>query len=691
MANRPRLIALNLQHRRPQHRWTQEERLLLCSMKRFFDLKNKEITRIFNHIYGNKIRAEGFSDGLPSSTLAIQYKDLWRRNHSDWHAVHTDVSFEQGPARFPHIIQIIRAACQDLQIGLVARARDLVVLPPQETSYRRASHNSTSTGNAILNAPRNPVVLHSAIVDQNHQASPEPSRHIPQASQTSESISTDTILTRPVPTEAVSRIRSFALGNNNQQPTRPNQVPNILWRFSNDASMGINHRSGYIAGAFVNDIGGIPTPEDRAQEFPTWLEIHVRPRRILSPFISTSTDPLVAVHRALTQDRNAFVSIIDSTQINSQTIFFMKDLMRQYNIYTPGYRGAKEYVIWGFICRSAVITSIRADELVQIANTHPDIGAALRLDIISASVNCKSQLHNRLAEQTFESDFAVGKTIGKFLRMIHLQPIFLEDVSLSLNTAWSFTVSDDTTDFLQGANQGFQDTTADLSPADMPENTFHSQETIIQSNDESMSDDITRLVTQEVDLRDYVVVEHPQLEDVAQDIRQSMDRLSFHEDVEGDRSIEPLIRSSPAIASTTATPIVSVFNQDSESWIRVSETVGLTTPVVVESIENTLPSSGQGDNDGERGVKIEAETEPPVLCRTPNLQPRTGSQECAILQTPTSPKKHTRNSSESSESTISAQTPVASHRLSEDRSRVYRVLNYDWPSFWDSLQQSSSQ
>jgi hypothetical protein len=652
----------------------------------------KDITRIFNHIYATKIRAEGFVDGLPRRTLNTQWEDMRRRDHKDWRAVHYDVSFDQGPSLFHHFMEKIRHACQILHIGLVARARDLVqtpqgrpIIPQSRTSQQPPG---TTRQDERPRASVNNTLLHSPIIDQESIVDQARPKTLTQPSHTSQ-----------VP-QSISRIRSFKMNNGSEEPIRPRQVPHVLWRFSNDESMGINHRSGYIANSFINEIGNIPTPDERAQEFPTWLEIHVRPRRIPSPFISTSTDPLVAVHRALTRDQNAFVSIIDSTQIKSENIFYMKDLMQQYSVYTPGYRGAKEYVVWGSICRSAIVTSIRADELIQIANNHADIRAALQPDIISASPNCKSQLHNRLAAQTFESDFAVGRTIGKFLRIIRLQPDFLEDVSKSLNTSWSFTVSDDTAEFLRGVNQGFQTTAPPSSPVHIPETTFLSQDTdCSQSWHESTSDIFTQQVGQTVDIQDYVIVDHPQQEDVVDrqttELRESMDRFSIHDDAEhfSDREIDTVIRSLPAIATTTATRTISVFNPDSESWVMVPETQRSITPGVIKSIENALPASGQGDDDdGESDLKIETEMEPPTLSSTPNPQPDIRSQEHAALQTPTTPtRNHTRSYSESSESTICAQTPVASHRFSEERSHVNRVLNYDWPAFWDSLHQVGSQ
>ncbi|EED16379.1 conserved hypothetical protein [Talaromyces stipitatus ATCC 10500] len=678
MATRPRLVALNMKHRRPQHSWTQEERLLLCCAKRFFDLRNKDITKIFNYLYNPKIRAEGFTNGLPTSTLTTQWADMQRRSHKDWHAVHTNVSFAQGPLVFQEIIEKIRHACRVLGIGLVARAIDLIV-HPQQPIHRRDSTNSNERPRMAHN-----TILHPPVVDQDREPTPMPQTQASRAPQAP----TDTTSNNQVSTQAISRIRSYTLGNRNEQAVRCGQVPNILWRFSNDESMGINHRSGYVANTFIGDLGNIPTPEERAQEFPTWVEIHARPRKIPSPFISTSTDPLVAVHRALTRDKNAFVSIIDATQIKSQNIFYMKDLMQQYNIYTPSYRGAKEYVVWGSICRPAIVTSVRADELLQIAEENADIKAALQLDIISSSPNCKSQLYNRLRLKTFDSDLAVGRTIGTFLRLIRLPNDYLDDVANSLNTSWSFTTSGDTSEFCRGVHQGFQATPA--PPDEFLETASLIQDTVMQDHDESTSDSSNHQITHDIDIRDYVIVDHPQQENVGTsqafqtEVREPMDRLSIHDDTEELTHNQPYgdVLSLP-IATATAVRTISLFNPDSESLIMVPNTQR-STPVL-ESIESAEPLLAQKEEEEEEEEE-EDEVKPPIVSRTLTPTPNISSE--AVPNTST--QSHARAPSESSESTIGPQTP-SSNRFSMERSRIDRVLNYDWQSFWDYLHNVPNQ
>jgi hypothetical protein len=127
--------------------------------------------------------------------------------------------------------------------------------------------------------------------------------------------------------------------------------------------------------------------------------------------------------------------------------------------------------------------------MLRIAEENPDIKAALQLDVISDSSNCRTKLYQRLKQKTFESDNAVGRTVGKFLRLIRLQAEFLDDVAKSLNTFWSFTTSDNTEDFLRGVHHGFQTTPAPTSPLpeDIGEMVFPSQSSVVPSQDQTQT------------------------------------------------------------------------------------------------------------------------------------------------------------------------------------------------------------
>lgn len=131
----PYPASLNFKQRKPQHRWSQEERIILCCMRRFFNLSNRDIEKVFNHLYESKIRSEGFPNGVPRSTLVTQWEDVRRKRHPDFVFVHQDVRFEQGATQFAVLFDKISSACQKLHIALVPRARDLDISRQERTTH----------------------------------------------------------------------------------------------------------------------------------------------------------------------------------------------------------------------------------------------------------------------------------------------------------------------------------------------------------------------------------------------------------------------------------------------------------------------------------------------------------------------------------------------------------------------------
>lgn len=198
----PPLSALNFRVKQPQHSWNQEERFILCCMRRFFDLKNDQITRIFNELYAAKIQSEGFSQGLKPTTIHTQWFDLGRRFHDDWKYVHHEIPFSQGPNHFQNLFEKIRAAASALHIGLVARARDLDVsrFDQMSTTRRRTqqAQPTLSTASTLSTAPRqailvNPVEPRSKtalcpleVTSNTNQEDPEPSRAAAAAEKVSD-------------------------------------------------------------------------------------------------------------------------------------------------------------------------------------------------------------------------------------------------------------------------------------------------------------------------------------------------------------------------------------------------------------------------------------------------------------------------------------------------------------------------
>ncbi|KAL1966656.1 hypothetical protein VTN77DRAFT_4067 [Rasamsonia byssochlamydoides] len=341
------LIELDLRRRHPQNKWTTRQRILLCCLRRFFDLSRAEETVIFNTVFLEDVRPLGFPLGLSKATLNTQWEDMKKRSHEVFIRVHMDTAFCDGERLFSATFAEIKAASQKAGIELQKRAVDLDI-------------GKFSIGRGAKKA------LPSTNISSHNQEAPD----VP---------STRPEMPDPIRTPDVHPIPS-------QKPTRSTstRVPNLLWRWSNDDSQGINCRAGYVGYLFTERLALIPAPGDFKQdEFRAMFENHALKRRIPSPFISTSLDPLTVIHRALRNRNHALVSLIDSTQIDQDMTFSMEELMVRYRIHTPGYAGKKELLIWGIIPMRAIVMSFWIDDLLRIAEENPDIKAVLQLEMIA--------------------------------------------------------------------------------------------------------------------------------------------------------------------------------------------------------------------------------------------------------------------------------------------------------------------
>lgn len=389
--------------------------------------------------------------------------------------------------------------------------------------------------------------------------------------------------------------------------------------------------------------------------------------------------------------------------------------MKQYSIYTRGYYGTKEYIVWGCISRNAILMSFRVDELLEITNQHPDIHEALQLGVISESRTCKSTLFDNLAAKTFDSDFQVGKTVGKLLKLLHLQKEYVDEAAAALNKSWQFTTSEDTAQFLRGANAGY-DETADTQAGPSFSSPFSSQSSL-QSSSQSLSNRLsnvglmnnTDLTTQE----GFVLVESSpnnsnQHEDPRNDyatdeskVRESINRLSILDDEGEDdggvvivsntpcassSKVKEAVRATEKRAATSQFPIeskfrktdgilfppktrpvatrhISIFNPDSSSWSPVQESREPEAEATTIKKEEVVPSIEEVENH---------EITTPTTPMTPRIKQS---------------RSRSRSSSIDSDSTIGNDSPVID-RFGRERSHVNRIIRAHWPAgFWDSLEE----
>lgn len=404
------------------------------------------------------------------------------------------------------------------------------------------------------------------------------------------------------------------------------------------------------------------------------------------------------MHRALRANKNAIFSLVNPGQIAKNHVFWMKDLMRQYSIFTRGYYGTKEYIIWGCISRNAILMSFRVDELLEITEKHPDIKEMLQLDVISESKTCKTPLFDRLAAKTFESDFQVGKTVGKLLKLLRLQHEYAHDAAIAFNKSWRFTDSEDTTQFLRGVDSGYDQT------AEPPQSDPSSSPPSSNRSSDVGSMDSSELTAQE----GFVLVESSQRnrnehEEVrrnhcatAEKVRESIDRLSILDD-EDDGSMvvvsntpcPPSPKGKEVARSTEKRPATMQFPVESKS--RKTDGASFPSrnrPVATRHISMFKPNSASWSPIRD---SVEPDTEETSVKKEeilPSIED-VENHQVTTAEPPTTPPRIKRSSSIGSDSTVGNETP-AIDRFGRERSHINRVINTHWPAFWETLQESAN-
>jgi hypothetical protein len=142
---------------------------------------------------------------------------------------------------------------------------------------------------------------------------------------------------------------------------------------------------------------------------------------VTSPFISTSETPLWPFHKAVRNDHNAAISMIDLSHFNQRRIFSAKELIRKNPLNRRSYKGWGEWLIWGDIPASSMVGTIFLKDLWPIVRSHGDVREVLRLNVIRSFPFNRKGLKRRLAAGSVKADEAAGSAIGKLFRLLHLE------------------------------------------------------------------------------------------------------------------------------------------------------------------------------------------------------------------------------------------------------------------------------
>ena len=157
---RPRKLKNNAN---PKHRWTDEDRITLAILHKFYEISSGETATILNSIIGDCLVREGFQDGLTTAAIAAQVQDM---RNSDRGRVFQQVQlmdFGKACNTYRAQRELIETTAQELCITLKPRLpaiqpskeprlkRGLVATSDEwsSNSYMGPVHsNSTALGNS---------------------------------------------------------------------------------------------------------------------------------------------------------------------------------------------------------------------------------------------------------------------------------------------------------------------------------------------------------------------------------------------------------------------------------------------------------------------------------------------------------------------------------------------------------------
>ncbi|PLB45511.1 hypothetical protein P170DRAFT_413787 [Aspergillus steynii IBT 23096] len=460
-------------------------------MVRFFQKDNYAFTKIFNTSFEVEIRQSGYKADIPWNTLNSQVETMKRNGDYLWGAVYlSPFTKDRGPW-YP-VLRRIQQIAQRLNIQLIEKDTD----DTGTSNYKaRPSKNSELEHTAVTEAARKPQF----------QPDQQPA-HTPEIYPTDKTNRTDENhkAQAPVLVTAGEKICLFCFEEGNVHPDLQisDELPPLLYRWSNVDSQGVNSRRFYQAGLFAEGTEYLHPHELPQGEFHRFVENHVRISKSLSPFISTSRTILAPMHRALRNGEGAIVSIIDQKKLNTP-IYCAQTLVKTLKLKFKFYNGAAEYLVWGSIPKSAIVCSFKASSLLKISRENPEIEDFLQFENMLSFSRTGLALHQILGSGPGSLDYQTGATIGRLLFKLEVPYEYCKNVSQGMFYSWWMKRRGTWEDFHRGVEDGYYllpaTNTADKEMLDVPDIPDVSElagpgfpESIHQSDEETVTNDDPR-------------------------------------------------------------------------------------------------------------------------------------------------------------------------------------------------------
>ncbi|PGH28107.1 hypothetical protein AJ80_00365 [Polytolypa hystricis UAMH7299] len=416
----------------PRNRWTDPQREICCVLRHFYDNTWPELTKIFNLLFQRHLQRHGFSDSLRSTIFATQAHDLKLKQHPIWIRVVSTPPNDLGP--YGSMLRHIEMAAQKLGLDLKRRVEGTFELPDFDISDLEDADLDISE--EIL---AEALEEHNDGGDDNNGSGSNNEEDEDEDDNANDNDDNDD---RDDDIQEIRRNLPIHTPPLRQAPNKHRQVPRpkIAFRFYDDQSAGINSKLQFVAGMFAEGPTYFPHPHQSDSRMITSMaRSHLSRFEIESPFISCSSSPLVAIHRMLRSNQSAFFSIIDLSKLNPDMVFSAQEILMKRPLskkITRRYTGVSDFMIWGQIPDSCIITAISAADILNMTYHHPDIASLLQLDVIQSFPYSRRDMHNRMARTAIWADQSAGKVFGKLFQLLNIPESYAQELATIFTRAW---------------------------------------------------------------------------------------------------------------------------------------------------------------------------------------------------------------------------------------------------------------
>ncbi|KAL3446543.1 hypothetical protein BJX65DRAFT_116101 [Aspergillus insuetus] len=423
------LSALDLSQRTPRVRWTDDMRRVLCCLIKYYVRDRNAFLNIFYYLFQQELIEAGFKDGkvVGWSRLESQWVDMRKHGDHIWGDVHCS-GFDREP--WLPVLNKIEGAADALGLAMAEKEHDTI--DSSRFIYQDRVRQSSSRLGQYSQETSSQIESDEVPIDITAQYEFTEGQRL----DTSEESQPVTNLLCTAGGKTCFWCHLEGLDKEETSGGYQVETPQLLYRWWNVDSQGVNSRDMFVAGLFTSTSMFAPDTISK-EEFKLRSLNHISRKLIPSPFISTFQSALSPIHRSLCNQEGATVSIIDSSRLKQSQVFSAKEFVQKNSVRIGRtYDGRGEYLIWGSIPKDAIICSFKITTLREIAAKDLDIERFLQLDTIAADKRARRPLHQALENRAMGLNRRTGAAVGRLLSALGVPCEYYKVVSEGLAYSW---------------------------------------------------------------------------------------------------------------------------------------------------------------------------------------------------------------------------------------------------------------